>query len=153
MENISLVDRLTLLILPIVEGLGLKLYHLQYVKESSEYYLRIFIEGESPITLEDCEKVSRAVSEVLDIEDPIEEAFYLEVSSPGIDRILFTHKHLKDAISEKVNVKIDGTYQSKRQFCGILKGFNDDFVTLRVSDKDIEIPKGKIKIINVVGEL
>lgn len=153
MENISLINRLTLLLLPIVEGLGLKLYHLQYVKESSEYYLRIFIEGENPITLEDCEKVSRAVSEVLDVEDPIEEAYYLEVSSPGIDRTLFTDKHLNDAISKKVNVKIDGTFQSKRQYSGILKSFNDDFVTLRVSDKEIEIPKAKIKIINVVGEL
>lgn len=153
MENISLVNRLTLLISPIVENFGLKLYHLQYVKESKEYYLRIYIEGSNPITLDDCEKVSRAVSEVLDAEDPIEEPYYLEVSSPGIDRILFTPLHIENAISEKVNVKIDGTYLSKRQFSGILTAANDSFVTLRVSDKDIEIPKEKIKIINVIGEL
>ena len=114
MKNNMLIERLKGLIAPIVNEKGLELYHLEYVKENGENYLRIFIDNTSGISLQDCENVSRAVSDLLDTEDPIEDAYYLEVSSPGIDRALYTEEHLKRYTNSTVIIKLSSLLNGKK---------------------------------------
>ena len=89
---------------PIAEGLGYELWDVEYVKEGADYYLRITIDSSEGITIEDCEKMHRAIDPVLDEADPIESAYYLEVSSPGSERELRTDAHILACIGEDVEV-------------------------------------------------
>ena len=89
-----------------IEKLGYSLYDVEYVKEGPEYYLRIYIDKESGIDLNDCEKVSNEINEILDKADYIKEQYYLEVSSPGIERKLRKDKHLEQNISKNVEIKL-----------------------------------------------
>ena len=152
MENHLLIEKLQDMIIPIIKECECNLYHLEYVKESGEYYLRIYIDKENGVTLEDCENVSRKISDIMDTEDPIEEAYYLEVSSPGIDRVLYTDKQLEDALEEKVNVILNCSLMNKRKYIGILKEVNKDNIIV-FSEKEYEISRDKIKSINIIGDL
>lgn len=145
----SLVKDIESLIKPIIEEMNYELYHVEYVKENGEYYLRIYIDSPDGITLQDCEQVSRSISDLLDEADPIKDAYYLEVSSPGINRNLYTPKHYQDNISKKVKVKTISPVMSKKTHEGILKTFNDNEITLEINDEEIIIPIDKIKSVNL----
>ena len=94
------------LINPIVTNLGYKLYDVIYEKEAKDYYLRIFIDNENGISLEDCEKVNNAITEILDEKDYIKDQYFLEVSSPGIERVLRKDWQLEENIGQEVEVKL-----------------------------------------------
>ena len=94
------------LIMPIIEDLGYILYDVQYVKEAKDYYLRVFIDKKEGISLEDCEKVNNAITDILDEKNYIKDQYFLEISSPGIERILRKEKHLEDNIGQKVCVNL-----------------------------------------------
>jgi len=145
----SLVKDVESLIKPIIEEMNYELYHVEYLKENGEYYLRIYIDSPDGITLQDCEQVSRSICDLLDEADPIKDAYYLEVSSPGINRNLYTPKHYLDNISKKVAVKTISPVMSKKTHEGILKAFNDNEITLDINDEEIIIPIDKIKSVNV----
>lgn len=154
MSKNALIDKLVTLIEPIVLGLNYELYHLEFVKEGNENYLRIYIDKETGgISLEDCEKVSRAVSEMLDVKDPIVEAYYLEVSSPGIDRILCTDKHLQKYSGSKVLVKISGLLDGKKKYEGELIAFNSEELKINSEGHEVSIPRSKVSSVNLRGEL
>jgi len=146
----SLENKLRELIIPIVDKLNYELYHLELVKEQNEYYLRIYIEKESSgITLDDCEKVSRAVSEMLDVEDPISFSYYLEVSSPGVERKLYTDEHFKRYTGSLVKVSIDGLFEGKKKYEGKLLKFDEDELKLETELKDLVIPRSKISSVSL----
>ena len=106
MNGDVLVQKINDLVRPIVEERGYILYHVEYVKEAGENYLRIYIDKEDGgVGLSDCEMVSRRVSELMDENDPIEDKYFLEVSSPGIFRTLFTDEHLERYTGEQVDIK------------------------------------------------
>ena len=113
-----------------VQKLGYNLYDVEYVKEGKEFYLRIYIDKPTGITLEDCELVSNNVNELLDDADYIKEQYFLEVSSPGIERILKKDKHLKENIGKKVQIKLFKPFNGQKQYEGILKDFNENAVTI-----------------------
>lgn len=136
-----------------VEKLGYEFYHLELVNESGENYLRVYIDSSSGIGLDDCEKVSRRVSDILDEEDPIPYNYYLEVSSPGIFRILFTDEHLKRYNGSMVKLKIKGTFSGKKEFLGNLNGFDDESVSIVNNNEIMKIPRKKIKRVTLEGEL
>ncbi len=92
MANIE--EKVEKLIKPVVEELGYSLYDVEYVKEGKDYFLRIFIDNEKGINLEDCEKVTNSINDMLDKEDYIKTEYFLEVSSPGIERVLRKDEHL-----------------------------------------------------------
>jgi ribosome maturation factor RimP len=152
MSSEILIKKFFDLIRPIVIGKGLELYHIEFVKESGENYLRIYIDSPNGITFEDCEKVSRAVSETLDVEDPISDPYYLEVSSPGIDRTLFTDVHLEKYIGSKVVVKLSKLFNGKKILEGELSSFDSGEITIKIDDENIAIPREKIKNISLKGE-
>lgn len=108
-----------------IESLGYYLYDVEYVKEGAEYYLRIYIDKSTGIDLNDCEKVSNEINDILDQADLIKEQYFLEVSSPGIERNLKKDKHFEQNIGQKVNVKLFKKDQNgKNEYEGILKAFN-----------------------------
>jgi ribosome maturation factor RimP len=128
MSNISFEELgLSPQVLKSIEKLGYSLYDVEYVKEGPEYYLRIYIDKESGIDLNDCEKVSNEINEILDKADYIKEQYYLEVSSPGIERKLRKDKHLEQNISKNVEIKLfKKDNNGKKEYTGKLKAFNQE---------------------------
>lgn len=136
-----------------VEALGYKLYHMEYVNESGINILRFYIDHENGISLEDCEKVSRRLSEVLDEKDPIAEDYTMEVSSPGIFRTLFTRAHMEEAIGEKVMVKTKKPVDGAKKFVGTLKEVHDQGVVILKEKSELEITFENLKSINIEVDL
>ena len=118
------------ILLPITEEYDLEIYDVEYVKEGSDWYLRAYIDKEGGVTIEDCEKVSRAVSEVMDKEDFIPDAYILEVSSPGLGRALKKDKHLAKSIGAEVEIKTYKPIEKQKEFSGILKEYDEESRTI-----------------------
>ena len=122
---------------PIAKDLGLKIWDIKFLKEGSNYYLRIFIDSENGITIDDCEKMSRAIDKPLDELDPISQNYCLEVCSPGINRELTREEHLKKSIGQKIIVRLirplnDGT----KQLNAVLTSFNKDELMVSLGDNE-----------------
>ncbi|MCB2358327.1 ribosome maturation factor RimP [Clostridium estertheticum] len=149
MRNDTLLQKLRKIALPIVEKNNCELYHLEYVKEAGENYLRIYIDSSSGISLEDCEKTSRGISEILDVEDPITDSYCLEVSSPGIERILYDDNHLKKYIGQNVLVNLKNLYEGTKKLEGDLVGFSDVQIEIQYDGNNIIIPKENISIVSL----
>ncbi|MBU3174787.1 ribosome maturation factor RimP [Clostridium estertheticum] len=149
MRNDTLLQKLRKIALPIVEKNNCELYHLEYVKEAGENYLRIYIDSSSGISLEDCEKTSRGISEILDVEDPITDSYCLEVSSPGIERILYDDSHLKKYIGQNVLVNLKSLYEGTKKLEGDLVGFSDAQIEIQYDGNNIIIPKENISIVSL----
>lgn len=120
------------LLLPITEANGVEIYDIEYVKEGSEWYLRAYIDKKGGVSINDCEAVSRALSDELDKTDFIQDAYILEVSSPGLGRTLKKDKHLQKSLSEAVEIKTYRPINGSKEFEGILKAFDDKTITLGV---------------------
>lgn len=148
MKKDALIERLESLVMPITDELEYELYHIEFVKEDGENYLRIYIDNEEGISLDDCEKVSRRVSEMLDEEDPISVSYYLEVSSPGINRGLFKEDHFKKVIGKEIFVRFTGSLNGRKNVKGILKSCEDGFIEVEAEEL-VKVPVEKIKKANL----
>ncbi|SHK33358.1 ribosome maturation factor RimP [Clostridium cavendishii DSM 21758] len=155
MNKEALIEQIKVLAKPIVEGLNYELYHIEYVKENDEYYLRIYIDKPDRISLKDCETVSRQISDMLDTEDPIKDPYYLEISSPGLNRGLYTEKHYKRFVGSLVLIKLTKSLEGKKSITGILEAVNEDSLIIKEQETELEIcvPKDKIKTVNLEGEI
>lgn len=118
------------LLAPIAEQNGVEIYDIEYVKEGSDWYLRAYIDKPEGVNIIDCENVSRALSDVLDREDFIPDAYILEVSSPGLGRTLKKDKHLAKSIGEEVEIKLFKAVDKCKEFSGTLQGFDEKTVTI-----------------------
>ena len=152
MKNDALVNEIYEMVKPIADELNYDIYHVEYVKENGELYLRIYIEKDGGITLSDCEALSRRVSDLMDEKDPIKDPYFLEVSSPGLNRTLFTEEHYKRFIGREVMVKFTKSVDGKKNIKGILKEVNEDSIVVEAYQL-INIPKDKIKSVNIEGEI
>ncbi|MGG7097504.1 ribosome maturation factor RimP [Clostridium sardiniense] len=152
MKKDALIEKLEELVMPITDELGYELYHVEFVKEDGENYLRIYIDNEEGITLTDCEKVSRRVSEMLDEEDPISTSYFLELSSPGINRGLFKEEHFKKAVGSEVFIRFTGSLNGRKNIKGILKSYKGEFIEVQ-GEELVKVPMDKIKKANLEGEL
>ncbi|MEG0641534.1 MAG: ribosome maturation factor RimP [Clostridium sp.] len=137
---------------PIVTDLGYELYNVEFVKEGGENYLRIYIDNEEGIKLEDCIKVNKAVGKVIDEEDPIPEFYYLEVSSPGMERELHNDKHLQRYIGYTVVIKLQSLINGKKKIEGTLNGFEPLNLMILTEEGEVTVPRDKVLIINLKGE-
>lgn len=152
MKNDALVNEIYEMVKPIADEFNYDIYHIEYVKENGEFYLRIYIEKDSGITLSDCEALSRRVSDLMDEKDPIKDPYFLEVSSPGLNRTLFTEEHYKRFIGKEIMVKLTKSVDGKKNIKGILKEVNEGSIVVKI-DELINVPKDKIKSINIEGEI
>jgi ribosome maturation factor RimP len=153
MSNDAVVEKINELVAPIVSELGYELYFIEYVKENNEYYLRIYIDNDKGINLDDCEKVSRPISDILDLKDPISDSYYLEVSSPGINRGLYTDKHLTRYRGSIIRIKLDKPIEGKKIVDGILIDFTEADIIISINNNEIRVPRIRIKAVNLEGEL
>ena len=136
------------LVLPIVEANNFELVDVEYVKEAGTWYLRIYIDKEGGININDCELVSRAFSEILDKEDPIEDAYILEVSSPGLGRPLKKDKDFQRNLGEEVEVRSYKPINKQKEFVGLLDAWDKESVTLQLeSGEMLTIARADIALI------
>ena len=148
----ALINEISNIVAPIAADLNYEVYHIEYVKENGDYYLRIYIDKDGGITLNDCEALSRRVSDVMDEKDPIKDAYFLEVSSPGLNRTLFTIDHYKKFIGREVMVRFTKAIDGSKNVKGILKAVNDEEVIVE-SEQLVKVPMDKIKSANLEGEI
>lgn len=127
------------LLQPIVDRLGFELVDVEYVKEGSTWYLRAYVDKEGSITINDCEAVSRAFSEKLDEKDFIDEAYIMEVSSPGLGRPLKKEKDFARSIGKEVEIRTFRPINHEKEFYGILTAYDADRVTVRAEDGEEQI--------------
>lgn len=152
MNKKDLILNLEKIIRPVVDQLGYELYHIEFVKESDEYFLRVYIDKDQGISLQDCEKVSRSISDILDAEDPIDDPYYLEVSSPGIERILYNDKHLEKSMEKDVIINLSKKFNGSKQYEGKLRRFDSKYVVIESNDLETSIPREFIKSISLRGD-
>ena len=115
-----------------VNDLGYSIYDVMYVKEGKDYYLRIFIDNEVGISLNDCEKVNDAITDMLDSANYIKDQYFLEISSPGIERHIRNDRQLQLNLNEEINVKLFKALDKKKELEGTLKEFNNEAITIEI---------------------
>ncbi len=132
---------------------NLELYNVEFQKEGKDWFLRVYIDktGEAAgyISTDDCELVSRFLSEKLDEADPIEQNYYLEVSSPGMDRALITEEHYRRYTGQLVDVKLYTGIDGKKTYQGILKGLDNGILVIETDGKTVELPFDKVAKTNL----
>ena len=147
----SIEEKVTNLVEPIIEKIGYELYDVEYAKEGKNYFLRIFIDSEKGIDLNDCEKVNDAITDILDTENYIKDQYFLEISSPGIERVLRKDKHLEKNIGTDINVKLFKKDENgKKEYLGKLKEYNQNEIVIEQEEKEIKIERKNISQINTV---
>jgi len=133
LSNSNIEIKTETLLEPIINDLGYSLYDVQFVKEGKDYYLRVTIDKESGISIEDCEKVSTNIDEVLDNADFIKTSYLLEVSSPGLERVLRKPWHFEKQIGNIINIRLFKPIDKKKEFEGILKSYNEKTLELEIT--------------------
>ena len=143
-------EQIAELIAPTVEALGLELWGIELQQQGKYSLLRVYIENrENGVSIEDCEKVSRQVSALLDVEDPISGEYTLEVSSPGMDRPLFTAEQFGLYVGETVNIRLRTAMQGRRKFKGVIERVNEGVVDLLVDGESVAIQLTDIDKANI----
>lgn len=137
------------LLQPITEKNGVEIYDVEYVKEGSDYYLRAYIDKPEGVNIIDCENVSRALSDALDKEDFIPDAYILEVSSPGLGRTLKKDKHLAKSIGEEVEIKLFKAIDKCKEFSGVLESFDADTVVIKEGENLRTFERSAIALIRL----
>ena len=140
----NLEEKITQLVEPVVNKLGYELYDVEYAKQGKEYHLIIYIQNEKGISINDCEKVNDAITDLLDQADYIKEQYYLEVSSTGIEKVLRKEKHLQQNIGNKIEITLYTKIEKSKQYVGILKNFNENNIILEVEGKEITFERKNI---------
>ncbi len=142
--------KLTDMLRPAVEEVGKELLGIEYISAGNNSVLRLFIDHENGIDVDDCAEVSRQVGAILDVEDPINSEFNLEVSSPGLDRPLFDKPHYEAVIGEIIEVKLSIPLNGRRKFKGVLVAIANDTLIVTVDGEDYDLVLGNIVKANLV---
>lgn len=138
------------LVQPIIDSNNFELVDIEYVKEAGEYYLRIFVDKEGGISLNECEVVSRALSEILDVKDPIKDNYYLEVSSPGLDRPLKKDKDFVRYQGRDVEIKLYKPLNGSKQLEAELVGLTEDKkIKVIIDNEEVEFDKKDVALIRL----
>ena len=132
----SIENRVENLIKEKIENLGYELYDVEYAKEAKNFFLRVYIDSEIGISLNDCEKVSNEINELLDKSNIISEQYFLEVSSTGVEKVLRKDKHLENNIGSEIEVKLfKKDEKGSKEYIGNLKSFNDKEITIQTNEE------------------
>ncbi len=137
---------------PVVESLGFELVGVEYLVQGGDGLLRVYIDSENGIDVEDCRRVSHQLSGVLDVEDVIKGHYSLEISSPGLDRPLFSVAHFERFIGAEVKLRLDAHQDGRRNFRGEIVGVEDGDVVLRIDGEEVCVPFIAIDRANLVAQ-
>ena len=144
----TLENKIKAFIEPIINNLGYKIYDVIVEKEGKENYLRIFLDcdlnGENPITIEDCEKASNAINNSIDSEDFIKGQYFLEVSSPGLERNIRSDEHLERFLQNKIEIHLFKPINKEKIITGILKKYDENIIIIETDDNETNIEKNDI---------
>lgn len=133
----SIEERVETLLKPTIEKIGYELYDVEYAKEGKNFFLRIFIDKPEGIDLNDCEKVNNAINDILDEADYIKEQYFLEVSSPGIEKILKKDRHLEQNKGKEIGIKLfQKDEEGKKEYQGILQNHEKNSITIIVEGEE-----------------
>lgn len=142
-------SRTETLLQPIAAARGVEIYDVEYVKEGSDWYLRAYIDKPEGVTINDCENVSRALSDVLDAEDYIADAYILEVSSPGLGRTLKKDRHLEKSLGKEIEVKTYKPIDKQKEFSGILKAYDAETITIEEEGAERVFQRSDVALIRL----
>ena len=134
---------------PIIEGFGCQLWDVEYVREGSERFLRVYIDKDGGIDIEDCEKIHRALDPVLDEKDPIAESYYFEVCSAGLERALKRPGDFERFMGSPIMVKLYRPHNGLKEFPGILRGYEDGRVTVESGKETITFEKSQVALVRL----
>jgi len=137
------------LLQPILDANGFELVDVEYVKEAGNYYLRAYIDKPGGITIDDCELVSRAMSEHLDREDYIEDAYIFEVSSPGLTRPFKKENDYKRNIGKEIEIKLYRMQEKRKEYQGVLKSCDKDSFIIETEEKEMEFAKADCALVRL----
>lgn len=136
-KHAEIEERTEALVLPIIEEHHFELVDVEYVKEGADWYLRVYADKEGGINIDDCVLISRALEAKLDAEDFIEDAYILEVSSPGLGRPLKKEKDYLRSIGKSIDIKLYQAKEKQKEFTGILKEYSSDHIILTIDEEDV----------------
>lgn len=134
---------------PIVEGLGCSLWDVEYVREGADYFLRLYIDKEGGVDINDCEAVSRAVDPILDEKDPIAESYHFEVCSAGLERALKRPSDFAQFMGSPITVKLYRPYNGLKELPGILRGYEDGRVTVEMGKETVTFEKSQVALVRL----
>jgi ribosome maturation factor RimP len=140
------------LIEPIIDEMGFELVNVEYLSEHGRWVLRVYVDEEGGITLDDCARVSREIGNLIDVQDIVPHEYVLEVSSPGLNRPLVREKDFERAVGKKVKLQMVNAVDERRNFTGYLKAFEDGTLHLQMRDKLVLLPRRHVKKANLVYE-
>ena len=145
----KVTDAVAALALPVVERAGCTLWDVEYIKEAGSWFLRVYIDKEGGVSIDDCEAVSRPLSDLLDEHDPIEGSYTFEVSSAGADRALKKPEHFEQFQGSEVEVRLYRPREGRKEFVGVLKSYEDGDVTLTVNGAETRFTKQEIALVRL----
>ncbi len=134
---------------PLVQAQGCSLWDVEYVREGGEWFLRLYIDKDGGVDIDDCEAVSRAVDPVLDEKDPIPESYRFEVCSAGLERVLKRPSDFERFLGEPVLVKLYRPKDGRKEFPGVLKGYKDGDVTISAGGQEITFEKAEVALVRL----
>lgn len=134
---------------PVVEELGCSLWDVEYVREGGEWFLRLYIDKEGGVDIDDCEKVSRAIDPILDEKDPIPDSYHFEVCSAGLERVLKRPRDFEQFMGSPVLVKLYTPKQGRKDFPGTLTGYEDGRVTVTVGGETVTFEKSEVAMVRL----
>lgn len=137
---------------PVVEGFGLKLWDVEYVREGADWFLRLYIDKDSPVDISDCEKVSRAMDPILDREDPIPDSYNFEVCSAGCERVLKRPSDFQQFLGSPALVKLYRPREGRKEYVGVLQGHEDGTTILEVDGKQMEFTPEETALVRLYAE-
>ena len=145
----KITDQVAALAKPVVEGFGLQLWDVEYVREGPEYFLRLYIDKEGGVDIDDCEAVSRAMDPILDEKDPIPGSYHFEVCSAGLERALKKPSDFQRFMGAAVTVKLYRPYDGRKEIPGVLRGYEDGRVTLEFGKETVTFEKSQVALVRL----
>ena len=142
-------DTVAALALPVAEAAGCSLWDVEYVKEAGQWFLRVYIDKEGGVSIDDCEAVSRPLSDLLDEHDPIEGSYTFEVSSAGADRALKKPEHFARFQGAEVEVKLYRPKEGRKEYVGLLRDYQDGAVTLETAGQEAVFTKQEVALVRL----
>jgi ribosome maturation factor RimP len=146
-------QQITQLLETTVEAMGFELWGVEYLSQGRHSVLRVYIDAENGITVDDCAAVSGQIGSVLDVEDPITGEYTLEVSSPGMDRLLFKLEQFALFVGQMIELRLRVAYEGRRKFKGILKGVEGEDVVVQVDDHEYLLPYSTIEKARILPQV
>ena len=136
---------------PVVAALGFQLWGIEYLGQGRHTLLRVYLDKEGGINIEDCAEASRHISSILDVEDPISSEYTLEVSSPGLDRTLFTLEQMQAYVGSTLKLRLTENFEGRRNYGGVLKAVVNDEVVLVADGKELVFPYALVEKASIVA--